>query len=251
MDVAALIDNLEHHGRALGDAAEHAGLDAAVPTCPEWDVRTLLGHVGLVHRWAATHVRDGKAAFNDGSAAPDFPAPHDAWLIEWYRDGHSALVDALRAAPDDLDAMTFLANDGPARHFWARRQAHETTIHRVDAEAAADHLVPDIDRDFALDGIGELLEGFFGRRGGKLLADPAIAIRIAPSDAAPTWLVEIGAEQRVITRNGDTPADCTLRGAACDLYVDLWNRRPSNDVVIDGDARVVERWRRLARVQWR
>ena len=42
----------------------------------------------------------------------------------------------LRSAPADLDCFTFLPAES-ARHFWARRQAHETAIHRVDAENAA------------------------------------------------------------------------------------------------------------------
>ena len=52
------------------------------------------------------------------------------------RQGCADLVAALAAAPDDLECWTFLPAPSP-RAMWARRQAHETAIHRVDAELAA------------------------------------------------------------------------------------------------------------------
>ena len=87
MDVADLIDQLELHGPALADAADRAGLDAAVPTCPDWDVRALLAHVGMVHRWATDHVREGRAAFARRRRADSAP---DDDVVEWFRAGHAA-----------------------------------------------------------------------------------------------------------------------------------------------------------------
>lgn len=247
MDAVDLIDRLELHGLALADTAERAGLSSSVPTCPEWDVRALLGHIGMVHRWATVHVREGRAAFGDG-AEPDFSAPDDD-VVNWFRAGHRDVVAALRAAPDDLDAMTFLANAGPPRLFWARRQAHETTIHGADAAASIGE-VPDVDRDFALDGIGELLEGFYARPRGRLLADPPLALKVAPTDASTTWRVDLGPDGRTITRDSGGHADCHLRGSSADLYLYLWNRRPAAAIEIDGDERAVDIWQRLARVRW-
>jgi uncharacterized protein (TIGR03083 family) len=248
VDVATHIDQLERHGAALAQAAEQAGLEAEVPTCPTWSVRSLLGHIGMVHRWAAAHVREGEAAFNRNTEAPEFPAPDDG-VIEWFRAGHAELVQALRDAPDDLVAMTFLADAGPARAFWARRQAHETAIHRSDAEAALG-TVPEFDRHFALDGIAELLEGFYARRGGKLLADPPVRLRVAPTDADTYWRVEIGPEGRTVERDTRGQVDAMLVGTASDLYLDLWNRGRSGAVAASGDDRVVALWRKLARVRW-
>jgi uncharacterized protein (TIGR03083 family) len=249
MHVATHIDELEQHGAGLAAAAERVAITTAVPTCPQWDVRALLAHIGYVHRWATTHVRDGAAAL-DRQTAPLFPAPEaDDHVLAWSRAGHAELVDTLRAAPDDLVAMTFLADAGPPRAFWARRQAHETAIHRADADAAGDAVL-EVDREFALDGIAELLEGFYARRGGKLLADPPLSLRVAPTDARTSWLVRIKPERRVITRVGNTQADCTLRGTAADLYLQLWNRPSPGGVRTEGDPAAIEVWRRLARVRW-
>jgi uncharacterized protein (TIGR03083 family) len=249
VDIGELLDQLQHHGDALATKAARAGTQAQVPTCPDWTVRDLLAHTGMVHRWAAENVRDGRAAFDHNTREPDFPAPEDG-VIDWFREGHAGLVRALRDAPDDLDAMTFLAGAGSARHFWARRQAHETAVHHADAAAALDE-VPAVEPAFALDGIGELLEGFYGRRGGKLLADPPATVRIAPDGADTSWLIELRPDDRVITRDKTGPADCTVRGAAGDLYLFLWNRRPAGSIKVDGDERALSVWHERAKIRWR
>ncbi len=247
METSELIDRLDRHGTRLAACAERADLSAPVPTCPDWDVRALLAHIGMVHRWATTHIRDGSAASVD-DPEHEFAAPRDG-TVGWFRAGHADLVRVLRAAPDDLDAMTFLANAGSPRHFWARRQAHETAVHAADAAGALGE-TNDIDADLALDGIGELLEGFYGRRGGRLRADPALTLRVAPSDATTSWRIELHPEGRTITRDGAGGADATLGGRSADVYLWLWNRPPAGTVELGGDDRAVEVWRRLARVRW-
>ena len=89
--------------------------------------------------------------------------PDDAELIAAYRNGHAALVAALRAADPDLDCATFMPAPSPLA-FWARRQAHGTAIHRYDAQSAARrprrHPADAFDPAFADDGIDELIMGF-------------------------------------------------------------------------------------------
>jgi uncharacterized protein (TIGR03083 family) len=243
VDVATYLDQLEQHGAALGDAADAAGLSAPVPTCPGWDVRELLAHVGMVHRWATAQLRDGMAA--DRSAP--FPAP-ESGVVEWYRDGHAALVQAVRAAPDDLEAMRFLSDAGPARVFWARRQAHETAIHRADAESARGR-VPNFDDAFGLDGIAELLEGFYGRDSRRRLrADPPVSMRIAPDGAGTSWLIELSSDAHCVTRDAEGAANCTLSGPASQLYRWLWNR--GGEVTVGGDEHACAVWRSAADIRW-
>ncbi len=85
----------------------------------------------------------------------------DESLLDWFREGHAALVDALSRAPDDLSCWTFLAAPSP-RAFWARRQAHETAIHRADAQSPTASMTPS-DTDLAADGVDELLFRFMAR----------------------------------------------------------------------------------------
>src|SRR5258706_12045265 len=116
----------------MADAAERNGLDAAVPTCPDWTVRDLVRHTGGVHRWAAAHVAGARVEpiATMEEVVGDWPA--DEELVTWFRDGHTALVETLLAADPTLDCYTFLPAPSPVA-FWARRQAHETAIHRADA----------------------------------------------------------------------------------------------------------------------
>src|SRR5258708_14679634 len=122
MDVAEHIDALRREGGMLAAAAARTDLDAPVPTCPDWRLRDLLRHVGGVHRWAAWNV---------GHPSPDpVPAeqearlmsswPPDVGLVDWFRDGHAALVDTLQAAPPDVACWSFLPAPPPLA-FWARR----------------------------------------------------------------------------------------------------------------------------------
>ena len=181
---------------------DRAGLRAPVPTCPDWTVRNLVAHQGMVHRWAAAIVRgerlDPDAAEREGQVSPD--------PVEWLRDGAIELAQALTDAPEDLKVLRFLNDPPPARQFWARRQCHETTIHAVDALSAALGRYPVaadtwITRDVALDGIDELLTGFVTRSVSRLRTAEPVTIAVRPEDAERSWLVEVGPGPAVTTRH--------------------------------------------------
>jgi uncharacterized protein (TIGR03083 family) len=242
---------LESAGARLVALAEDAGMDAPVPTCPEWDVRALVAHQATVHRWATAHVRgDDPGAFLDDrqilSTVDDLPA--------YFREGHLALVAALRAAPPDLEAMTFLKDAPTPREFWARRQAHETTIHMVDALGATVGRWPTVAEaglapPLAVDGIDELLRGFFTRGASKLYDGEDYTMAVAPTDADRRWVVHVAPRLTVEPGNGEgaDPA-ATLTGTAVGLYLALWNR--GEEVEAAGRRDVLGRWRETQRVGW-
>jgi uncharacterized protein (TIGR03083 family) len=249
VEIGQHIDALAREGAALARAVRKTGLSAEVPTCPEWTVRDLVRHTGYVHRWAATYVRDARTSVL-GDEEEDLavgPIPDDAELLSWFGDGHAALVAALRAAPADLDCWHFLRAPSPLA-FWARRQAHETAIHRADAEAAAG-AIASVPSEFGVDGIDELLLCFYTRRGGRLRADQPCSLLVRTTDTDDAWTVRIGPGDAVI-RRGAEEADCTLRGPASQLYLALWNRRGHDDLDVRGDRAVLELWRERATVRW-
>lgn len=244
MDIHGLVDQLEADGPLLAAAARRGGWDAAVPGT-DWDVRALVTHVGGVHRWAADAIRTASTSYHSAAGDAVGTGPGDDGLLEWFRSGHAELVAALRAAPEDLSTFTFLPADS-AKHFWSRRQAHETAIHRVDAEGAAGEVTP-VPADFAQDGIGELLHGFAARKSNSISADASLVLR--PTDQGAPWRLMFGGERIVVEAGGDVGgANAMVVGTSSDLYLWLWNR-PST-AQVQGDGEVAALWAENVRVRW-
>ncbi len=239
------LDVVEQSAGRLVDTVERAGLDARCATC-SWDGRALLAHQAMVHRWATAHVTGG-----DPEAVPSQTALLDteADLPSYYREGVARLLAALAAAPADLEAMTFLKDVASPRQFWARRQTHETTIHMVDAVSAALGRVPtaadvSIDDHVAVDGIDELLCGFFTRGRSKLFGGVEYDVLVAPDDSERRWLMHV-AERLTVSSSGTAPV--TISGSAAEIYMALWNR---GEIQVEGDADLAARWRANQRVGW-
>ena len=268
MSIEEHLAALQRAGDDLARVADRSTLDSPVPSCPDWRVRDLVQHTGAVHRWA-THIVDTAQPTRPPSAERDRIAKTwgpDAELIDWFRAGHRDLLAALRAAPDELSCYAFLPADSP-RAFWARRQAHETTIHRIDAQLAAGEPTP-VEPATALDGVDELLRGFFGRgapppaegssqpiegppppvdgpaAGGRLLL-------VTASDAGRSWPLRIDADRIEFDPGADPgSADCVLTGPSAVLYPALWNRGNADGLAVAGDAGLLERWHSLATIRW-
>ena len=252
MEIAEHIDALRHNGDLLADAAERSGLDASVPPCPSWQVKDVLRHTGWVHRWAARHLTDCPDTVLDGPEEAEIlrgGAP-DPELVAWFRAGHAALVETLSTADPGLVCATFMDAPSPLA-FWARRQAHETAIHRADAESASG-VRPEYAPDFAADGVDELITGFGQRRKYRPPADGHASMQVRTTDTGHTW--HVGAEDgRIQARRGDDgPASCTVTGPASGLYLFLWNRSDATQagVTISGDPGFLQSWQSSVRVRW-
>ena len=249
MEIAEHIESIRRDGRMLAAAAEAAGPDARVPSCPDWAVRDLVGHQGFVHRWAAANLtrnRDDFMVPDDANAAVGPIPEDDAKLFEWFREGHTALVATLESVPDDVVAFTFLPAPNP-RAFWARRQAHETAIHRADAELASGSVTP-YPADFAADGIDEMLCGF-ASRSKRIVLDPVRTLAVTCTDIKATWFTIIGPDGLVVT-DADAEPDCTVSGSASDLYLLLWNRGTVGGLEITGDGELLDHWKSNLHVRW-
>lgn len=253
MNTTDHIDALAAEGRLLAEAADRAGLDAPVPTCPGWTIRDLLSHTGRVHRWAAAHVASGNGGPPvEGDLARGLsPLPQDALLLPWFREGHAALVDTLTGAAPDTDCFTFLAAPSPLA-FWARRQHHETAVHRVDAQSAlrppADAPDPAIAADPAADGVDELLMGFLARPENQPVADPPLTLAVRATDTGHTWTAVLTPQGTTMHRGEVGTADAVLAAPAAELYLVLWNRAEPRPGAFTGDERAPRVWRESARV---
>ncbi|MFB7599695.1 maleylpyruvate isomerase N-terminal domain-containing protein [Streptomyces sp. NPDC056160] len=265
METADFLDTLEREGRLLAAAAGEAGTGARVPSCPSWRVRDLLRHTGVVHRWAAAFVADAYPSPRPMGDPPDLDG--DA-LVDWYRDSHRSLVRTLAQAPADVACWTFhpapLPSPSPLA-FWARRQAHETAVHRFDAETARGGTPAPIAAEFAVDGIDELLRGFHARARSRVRTARPRLLRIRAEGAKDVagggdalWTVRLSDGPPVTERNpptgaapdagtdARTHADAELAGPADRMYLALWNRVPVPRVT--GDASLAALWRETSAI---
>ena len=207
----------------------------------------------MVHRWAAAHVRGDNPAVVPNQTEIRTTVGD---LIGYYREGHGALLEAFRDAPPDLPAMTFLNDAPPPREFWARRQAHETTIHMVDALAASLGRLPtadeaSIETSLAVDGIDELLRGFLTRGRSKLFDGAEYTIAITPEDVGRRWVVNVAERLTVQSDDAALEADAAetrFTGTATQLYLSLWNR--GDEVTTAGRPDLLERSHAANRVSW-
>ncbi|MFH8974613.1 maleylpyruvate isomerase family mycothiol-dependent enzyme [Streptomyces sp. NPDC017890] len=245
MESATFVETLHREGALLTAAAEAAGTDAEVPTCPGWQVRDLLRHTGMVHRWAAAFVAEGHTGPRPDGGLPDLDG---AALLAWFREGHGQLVDTLAGASPGVRCWHFLPAPSPLA-FWARRQAHETTMHRIDAESARGGDPTGIGADFAVDGIDELLCAFHARPKSAVRTAEPRTLRVRATDVpGAVWTVRLSAQPPVTERDDAGDADCELNGPAAQLYPALWNRRPFPEVT--GDASLAALWREKSGVTW-
>jgi uncharacterized protein (TIGR03083 family) len=245
MDVGQLIDELEQQGELLACSAARAAPEAAVPSCPGWTVAAAVTHTAKVHRWATAILRGA----DDPSAAVQDFRPDPAELDPVFRDGLAGLVDALRRAPDSLEVYTLWPAPS-ARHFWARRQAHETAIHRVDVELAAGYGVADFEPELAVDGLDELVLDMVDRFCCDGL-DRSRTIVLTPLDANVSWTVRLSSSGAVSQRDAADNPDLSVFGLASDLYRWAWNRAADNEVALRGELSVADLWHRNFTVQAR
>lgn len=205
-------------------------LDARVPSCPAWDVRALIEHVGDMHRsWAAVaRQRASDPSEVDRAALRYSPGKGD--LVEWYRDGLEEILDVLRTTPEDATFWTFWP---PQRNvaFLRRRMAHETAVHRWDCQAAHGDAQP-IEPRLAVDGIDELLTVYLPSWGRSRGAGEAVGL--CATDTGDEWLLRIG-DGTLETEPSAAGAGGTVAGPASDLLLALWGRIPLESLPAEGD----------------
>ncbi len=233
-----LLTALQEATAALAATPAEA-LTTAVPACPGWDVATLVGHVGTVHRWAAANLRA-----EPGARVPrrQLPAPPDGPdVLPWFAAGAADAVDAVRATPADRAVWTW-AGTQPAR-WWLRRLTNETAIHRGDVADALGTAV-DLPTAVAVDGLDELLTVFLPILAGENPGDGA-TVHVHATDADGEWLVTFTPDGPTVERR-HARGDTALRGPAAAMLLALWGRRGLDGVEVFGDEALVERLRRAA-----
>ncbi|MFF2009245.1 maleylpyruvate isomerase family mycothiol-dependent enzyme [Streptomyces sp. NPDC058195] len=237
---------------ALRAALRGADLSAAVPTCPDWDLRELALHIGRVHHWVAEIVRTRSAEAIDLKQVPGTaPEGEDAAALDaWLAEGAAAAVQALRAAGPEVKVWAW-GWDGTTG-FWARRMAHETIVHHADA-ALATGTGYEVDPELAADAIEEWLQILdFARSSGHEraagLTGPGSgtghSLHLHATDVPDAeWLIEFGEGGFGWSRVHGT-ADVALRAPLTDLLLVLLRRLPveHGGAEVAGDRGVLDFW---------
>jgi uncharacterized protein (TIGR03083 family) len=227
-------------------------LDAPVPSLPDWTVERVVRHTGKVHQWVAGLL----AAPPDVDAAAVSAAlpgiPRGPECLPVYRSALDGVVAALSAHDPDRPVASFVGVDDV--RFWCRRQAHEVTVHRIDAADAvhaAGGPTPDpIEPAGARDGIDEWLHVFVATRHAQRFGtfDAALYGRIVAINAGDDagWTIRFAEDgtgcdiSRAASRSALDVADARLAGAPEAVLLTCWRRRPLDTLDLRGDRGVAE-----------
>jgi uncharacterized protein (TIGR03083 family) len=242
MELSLYLDSVRANARKFVDAARQAGVEAPVPTCPDWTVADLCRHQGRVFHWMGTMVETKAQEYVDRRPFEDEAERSDP--LAFLEGGAEYALAVLGAADPDTPVWNcFDGGPGPAR-FWFRRVAHETVVRRADAEAAAaGRLAPSPvePAELAADGIDEFLAFLTLRAQDGRPPDLSGSYHFHSTDVPGEWVVVFDGDNLIVRRE-HAKADVAVRGPASDLELFLYNRRDSEGLEIFGDPAAVAAW---------
>jgi uncharacterized protein (TIGR03083 family) len=215
-------------------------LSHAVPSCPGWTVGELTRHLGGFYHRIRLHAGVGGADDRwPPLAVPDeAPAADDPAVVTWFGEQLAGILAQL----ESLDADTPTYNWAPRPRvaaFWHRRAAHETAVHRWDAQVAT-KLPEPIESKLAGDTVAECLDTFLPA-GRRQPTDMHGLVHLAATDLGQNWYVRLRGDNVSLLDTDDTlDALATATGSASDLALALWGRVPFDVLEISGDPALFE-----------
>jgi uncharacterized protein (TIGR03083 family) len=223
---------------AFRSAVIQAGPNAEVSTCPGWDVRKLVQHLGRVYAMVALAL-----TLEPGDERPKTPRPPADFddALSWWDDQLTTMLRELSTSDPQRPVWSFFP--GGTAETWTRRMAHETAIHRLDAEHALAGLGPDhvheliFDPQLAADGIDEMLTVLLPARGDWAERESKGTVLYHAPDAGRAWLVEYRPGLPPLAgapTDAALEVDATVAGTADAVYRRVWGR-PST-ALVTGDA---------------
>ncbi|MGW4475504.1 maleylpyruvate isomerase family mycothiol-dependent enzyme [Nonomuraea sp. NPDC004354] len=228
-----------------------------VPSCPEWSMSDLVGHLGWVHRFVARiiteRLRQPPEALDpdlmglpedlrgwQGPGHEPTTGPVPPSLIEWFGEGAFALESVFRKTPLDERVWTWAPEQTAG--FWLRMQTIEAAVHRWDAEGAVGTAQP-VAAELAADAVEQTFTVMAPARRMVRQAPPGAGerFRFRQSDGLGDWTVRFDGDEVVLTRDG-TPGDVEVSGTASDLMLFLWGRIPAGRLQVTGERDRLDRY---------
>lgn len=247
-DRAACVTHLARESARLARVVAAMPAGASVPAPPGADgpcsADDLLWHLTGQY-WFWTEMVRGQ--YRRPGAADPAPArpPGRAALLEVYLRASKDLREILEAAGAGDPAGTAAQQKAG---LIGRGLAHETLLHRVDAEMAAAARTG-MDPGQCADGVDEVLRVVLSAwpEDGRFAAAPGQALRLRADDTGDTWLIRLGTSRRtgpqarpgpavqVAAEDPGGDAAATVAGGAADLDCWLWRRPPAGLLEQSGD----------------
>lgn len=217
-------------------------LDLEIPHIDGWHVRSVIGHTAWVLRYA-TLVLDADPSDPPSRSAVPEPPPGPE-VLDWFTEAATSLQAKL--ADTDMDALRPTFTGPQPSSWWARRLAHELSMHRWDAESAFTSPEP-IDARQAKDGIDEVFEVFTPHRMQfDELAGNGETVHLHATDIDDgEWFLTYGPDA-VTWEHAHAKGDVAVRGPVADLLLMMWGRLPCSRLELFGDASLIDRWQSSA-----
>jgi uncharacterized protein (TIGR03083 family) len=219
---------------------------AIVPSCPDWSVGDLVRHLGAVYRRTRSRIGSGDPERHWGPVIipDDAPGPTDPGVVSWFAAELAELDASLDAVDPDAPAWNW-APQAKKALFWHRRCAHETAIHRWDAQLATGLPEP-LEGKLAGDTVTEALDTFLpaGRR--RAHSGAAGLAHLVAHDLGQDWYVRLRADGIALLDTGTLldddahPARAAADGTASDLALALWGRIAFDVLDTAGDPALLE-----------
>lgn len=233
MEPAEYQSRIRTEGALLRAAAVDAGAGTPVPTCPEWTVQRLIQHLSRGCDWYVAVLR----AADPGSPPPRVERPTGDFdtLLAGFEERLGTLLHLLEATDPGTPAWNFSPTAPRTAAFWFRRAAHELTVHRLDAQAAAG-TDSGVQPEFAADGVDEVLTRLIQARTDEwAVAEFSGTVLYHAADAGRAWAVRLVPGQLPQTAAEIvTEPNASVVGLAEAVYRAAWGR-PSR-AVVSGDA---------------
>ena len=246
MDRSVALDAVDLESSRLLVTASNGSLDAPVPACPGWDMAHLVQHLGFIYGRLALVVTGRRTSVPDRGEIPG--APDGEARLGWFAEQRAAMLAALEAADADAFVWNWTDSSPGPTSFWFRRMAHETLIHRVDAELALGLEPAQADPQVAADTVTEFFELFFPLFESQLPSTGlGGSIHLHATDVSDAeWTVDARPGGSSITRE-HRKADAALRGTAFDLACWTWGRLPTERLETFGDLEIANRFLEVVR----
>jgi uncharacterized protein (TIGR03083 family) len=238
------IGALRAEGPAFHAATAEAPPDTPVLSCPEWTMTDLVTHLASIYRWVSSFVASGVTDAPPRPKSPSADLPTGLAPVDWWRQEFDQLITLLDGLDPEMPAWNWAPQPKKVA-FWHRRMAHETAVHRWDAQMSTGVGEP-IEAKLAADGVSEVLDSWLpaGRRTNR--RDWRGVVQLAAADADQEWYLRLRGQgvalldTDTILDSDDHHARVYASGTASDLLLALYGRVDFDVLDVAGDASLLD-----------